>query len=459
MKPPLLSFGHQLSQTYRTSFFNIATAAPERLVTVKVEADFSSQPSQTSAQHTPPTSEDDEVATRPTKRQRTRESSTVEELPTRMNLGDLLKSTVIINIGMDSTPITVHKELLCHYSRSFQTLVDDVAGSIDCEEEDERIFRMFVAWLYSQKLAPPSKARVVNDQELLSHQLVSTSTYAEAEEQGLLRAVNIGTRLALEESQPGVETESNFTIDSEEGKYEFDYSSTVSDDAEEEQHEETRKDGQVGGDEEPQNDVDDADPTILGDGTMSVEEQKAADRRLYVEEAGVDEMDLVDLYLLVDRRNVPQLRDAVVTHYIYEHSRTQTIASPAAIAAAYSTPSRRLGRVMLREHARFGGSHSGLQDAEELAKLPPAFLAQLLAALHEKHSDPTEWPANPHNMMNLCAYHEHDDTEGYAACEELKRNTLCALQDRRWEFYQKTEFCGSRPLGAEESKGVAANVV
>ncbi|KAK4906360.1 hypothetical protein LTR49_024484 [Elasticomyces elasticus] len=178
----------------------MVTAASERLVAIKVEPVVALLSSQTPVQHTPSTSEDDEVATRPAKRQCTLELSTVEELPARTNLAYM----------------------------AARTLVEEVAGSIDCEEEDERIFRMFVAWLYSQKLAPPSKPRVVGDQELLSHEPVSTSASVEAEEQGLLKLVNIGTRLALEElrfrqsPQPGVETaetESNFTIDSEDGRY------------------------------------------------------------------------------------------------------------------------------------------------------------------------------------------------------------------------------------------------
>ncbi|KAK4906259.1 hypothetical protein LTR49_024571 [Elasticomyces elasticus] len=226
-----------------TPIFNVAAAASEQLVAIKVEPGVALLSSQTPVQHIPSTSEDDEVATRPAKRQCTLELSTIEEL----------------------------------------LALEEAAGSIDCEEEDERIFRMFVAWLYSQKLAPPSKPRVVGDQELLSHEPVSTSAYVEAEEQGLLRLVNIGTRPALEElrfrqsPQPGVETaetESNFTIDSEEGGYEVDYSSTVSDDGEEEQQKETSEDGQ------DKEDVDDADPTLLDHGSMSAEEQKAAERRL-----------------------------------------------------------------------------------------------------------------------------------------------------------------------------------
>ncbi|KAK3614039.1 hypothetical protein LTR56_027521 [Elasticomyces elasticus] len=199
----------------------MATAASERLVAIKVEPGVALLSSQTPVQHTPSNSEDDEVATRPAKRQCT--------LDRRRAAGaDLLKTTVIIKIDEDLTPITVHREFLCHCSRSFRTLVEEAAESIDRGEEDERIFRMFVAWLYSQKLAPPSKPRVVGDQELLSHEPVSTSASVEAEEQGLLRLVNVGTRLALEKlrfrqsPQPGVETaetESNFTSDSEEGRY------------------------------------------------------------------------------------------------------------------------------------------------------------------------------------------------------------------------------------------------
>ncbi|KAK5676707.1 hypothetical protein LTS12_029495, partial [Elasticomyces elasticus] len=180
---------------------------------------------------------------------------------------DLLKTTVIIKIDEDLTPITVHREFLCHCSRSFRTLVEEAAESIDRGEEDERIFRMFVAWLYSQKLAPPSKPRVVGDQELLSHEPVSTSASVEAEEQGLLRLVNVGTRLALEKLRFRQMTQRRADT-------EVDYSSTVSDDGEEEQQEETSEDGQ------DKEDVDDADPSLLGDGSMSAEEQKAADRRL-----------------------------------------------------------------------------------------------------------------------------------------------------------------------------------
>ncbi|KAK5690641.1 hypothetical protein LTR97_012197 [Elasticomyces elasticus] len=219
---------------------------------------------------------------------------------------------MIINIGTELTLITVHKELLCHYSQSFRVLVQEAAEArsdmevreINCEEENERIFRMFVAWLYSQKITRPSEPRIYGDDEQFSHE---PGTQPEPE---------------------AAETESNFTLDSEDRRYEFDDSSTVSGDESQDEQQEGGEEGAQAEDgeadeeedeeEEEEAEVDDANPAFLGDGKMSAEEEKAADCRLYVEQAGFEEMDLLDLYSLALRRGVPQLRDTVVTQYIYE---------------------------------------------------------------------------------------------------------------------------------------------
>ncbi|KAK3612785.1 hypothetical protein LTR22_028463, partial [Elasticomyces elasticus] len=69
-----------------TPIFNVAAAASEQLVAIKVEPGVALLSSQTPVQHIPSTSEDDEVATRPAKRQCTLELSTIEELLARMSL-------------------------------------------------------------------------------------------------------------------------------------------------------------------------------------------------------------------------------------------------------------------------------------------------------------------------------------------------------------------------------------
>ncbi|KAK5711433.1 hypothetical protein LTR15_012506 [Elasticomyces elasticus] len=417
---------------------------------------------------------------------------------------------------------------------------------------------MFVTWLYTREIVPPRSPRAQPTLGALSQEPVPTALRAHAEELGLLRPVVIGDSVLFEnmhfDRQAGAgsaDVGSNFSVDMVED--EEDHTSDVSSDSgeagetEDVDAEDSSENGQFDGD--------DANPAMLGDAELSVEEQDAADhrladRRLYVENAAFEELDLVDLYLLAYRYEVQELRDNVITRYCCDHQATQTIASPAAIAASYADlpDGNNLRNFILAEHIKFGGGNESIRNASELVKLPPVFLAGVLAAVHQANApgerkmvqvDPHEgrdicrfhehkelyatsacrqlgwkcfgavwarrrayynnaglnWyrpadektskanedeedqedvdesreeendgtmadgPANPHNMMDLCAYHEHDDTEGYAACKELKRNTLCALQDHRPEFYQKTEFCGSRPLGTKEIKGVAANVV
>ncbi|KAK4539513.1 hypothetical protein LTR36_010858 [Oleoguttula mirabilis] len=89
---------------------------------------------------------------------------------------------------------SVHRELLCHHAEYFRGAFhggfeEETNRVVNLEEEDERTFRMFVAWLYTQKVVPPTEARPCPAQsgKLPSAVPLRTQKRALAELLGLLR--------------------------------------------------------------------------------------------------------------------------------------------------------------------------------------------------------------------------------------------------------------------------------
>ncbi|KAK3627289.1 hypothetical protein LTR56_019295 [Elasticomyces elasticus] len=442
-------------------------ATRRQRIAVKQELDSSPEaaPSSNPRSRTLPTSGHD----RPAKRQRvgslnSAALSLVPEITVRVPLYELLRTPVTLIIPNVAHGLPVHRELLCYYSEYFRALVEDDHNEIALEEEDERIFSMFVTWLYTREIVPPRTPRAQPTLGALSQEPVPTALRAQAEELGLLRPVIIGDSVLFEnmhfdgQADAGsADLESNFSVDIVE--HEEDHTSDVISDAgeageiEEVDAEDSSENGQF--------DVDDANPAMLGDAELSIEEQNAADRRLadcrlYVENAVFEELDLVDLYLLACRYDVQELRDNVITRYCCDHQATQTIASPAAIAAAYADlpDDNNLRNFMLAEHIKFGGGNESIRNAHELVKLPPAFLAGLLAAVHQAN-DPGERKVvqvDPHEGRDLCRFHEHSELYAISACRQLGWKCFGAVWTRRRAYYSNAGLNRYRPADEKKRK-------
>lgn len=80
---------------------------------------------------------------------------------------------VIVGVGPDQTPFTIHKDLICHYSAYFRaaftgTMKEGTEGKVilDGVDTSESIFRPFLDWLYFGKalgVAPSSKDSEMHD--------------------------------------------------------------------------------------------------------------------------------------------------------------------------------------------------------------------------------------------------------------------------------------------------------
>ncbi|KAK4553326.1 hypothetical protein LTR86_009626 [Recurvomyces mirabilis] len=346
----------------------------------------------------------------------------------RMNVTGLLETIVTIRVGPDTVLIFVHKELLCHHSDFFRAAFGNEqygeakTGVMTLQDQDERIFRMFVAWLYTQEVVPPNTARSEAEDHGSCHELVRTDEYVRCLDQSIVfEPVAVGeTPLDYLFLRPG------WTPGWEEvGEETESYCST-----------EAPSESTSIFDEEANDDAEDDLDKILGDQpnvtNLDSIEQNYADERLYVETSQFQDIDLVELYVLADRRGIERLRDDVMTTYIYEHSRAQCIATSASIKAAFThlPETSKMREFILCEYDCYGGKFSGRASPDDVMELPSAFLAHLLA---RKSGEDDLRP--PHAYANLCRFHEHTKSIDVVACQQLSASTFGSLDKRRALYY------------------------
>ncbi|KAK3670460.1 hypothetical protein LTR78_009701 [Recurvomyces mirabilis] len=357
-------------------------------------------------------------------------------------------SRVNITVGPDAVPIFVHKELLCHHSEFFRAAFGNEqyeeakTGVITLLDQDERIFRMFVAWLYTQEVVPPNTARPEVEDDSSSHELVRTDQYMQCVDQNIVfEAVTVGeTPLDYLFLRPG------WTPGCEEFAEETEsYCST-----------EAPSESTSIFDEEANDDAENDSDALPGDQSdiphIEAYEQNYANERLYIETGQIQDIDWVELYILADQRGIGRLRDDVMTTYIYEHNRTQCIATSASIKAAFSylPETSKMREFILSEYDCYGGKFSGRASPDDLMELPSAFLAHLLA---RKSSEDDLRP--PHTYANLCRFHEHAKSIDVVACQELSASTFGSLDKRRALYYGVDDMVDKlRPINGHTNENL-----
>ncbi|KAK5112859.1 hypothetical protein LTR85_011086 [Meristemomyces frigidus] len=358
---------------------------------------------------------------------------------------DLLQTIVTVKVGPRGVPIPVHKELLCHHAEYFRGYFDSgfeeaTRGVVNLEREDEQISRMFVAWLYTQKIVPPTEARPRAAQAgaKLSVKPTCTQKRALAEQRGLMRECVVhsdGSRaptLAAKEVKATGDDSSGTVAEASSD----DGSADSSDDGQDED------DNEGDGEEDSSADEDAHGPFVVipRASVRSVPEINTKPL-LYVEQCEFDHLDLVDLYILADRRHVPKLRNEVASALIFECHRSQLLYSPLAIATAFANfpEDSRLLKLIVDEYAYNAVPLRETQPnyTSAYAKLPSDFLARLLWRVQRK-DDGSD--GSPDDFTVRCTYHEHNNRglsgPGERSCRrDVGHRMWDPLHQRRVQFY------------------------
>ena len=304
---------------------------------------------------------------------------------------DLLKTSVTIKIGPEAVPIQVHKELICHHADFFKGAFDGgfaeaEKGEIWLEEEDERIFRMFVAWLYTQEIVPPTVPRP----ELSAVANPSVSATSQQTSNGI-NGVPEDAPLPTTAPAPAPATAPTNDSEDESDESEDDSGDESSDISEDDE----LSNSDSASASEDESDLDSSSDEEQG----SVTAPKALTMK---PSRDFHQLDLVDLYVLADRRQARLLKNKVCTLIYYEYRKmAQLPSTAAAITASEHLPEKSKLLKLFRDMFAYRGNCSG--NSADWEKLPTTFLGPLVRKLFRLKRGNTDWMREAEDM---CHYHD-----------------------------------------------------
>lgn len=295
-------------------------------------------------------------------------------------ISDLFQNTVRILVGPRAAPFIVHKDLLCSISTYFSGAFkggfsEGKTQSLTLDNESVVSFQMFVDWLYGRELRPIQHAEREALESMQDEADAKSDAEASSHDQTDSGATSTceGLSGVAAEAPPGAASSQDLPL------------------------------------------------CVLQDDPSSIATAQGC-RQI--------QSDLIDLYILADRRQIPTLQNAIMTKLVELRVNHWPLlsTSPTFVNRVFKEllPYCKLCEYVVEEAALFWKCENKREVAffKSATGLPLEFLGRLV---HRVFADRSQEEIRPRFQDDICVYHEHEEDAQKEECKVANQHVQAQI--------------------------------